>query len=1104
MIIEKNQSGNVPVDDPPPYTEHMNASDEELAGVIAADQDLTAYKAHGKGLDSKATIAQDGRINVTMNVKKALPGTLPTNYANEIREFAVDPVLLSTSSSDDAEDLGLREGGRVPRLSVVVMIVGSRGDVQPFLALGQELLRHGHRVRIATHGTFREFIKEAGLEFYNIGGDPHELMSYMVRNPGLMPGWTSLTNGDIPRKQRMLSEILNGCWDACSQPDIDGKPFIADAIISNPPAFAHVHCAEALGIPLQLSFTMPWCPTAAFPHPLVNISQSNAEPGLTNYLSYGLAEMMTWQGLGGVINEFRTSKLGLSALNVRSGPGLVDRLKIPWTYCFSPLLVPRPIDWQNHIDVVGFYFLNLASSYSPSTTLATFLASGPPPIYIGFGSVVVEDPEKVTQVIFEATRLAGVRALISAGWGGLGNTQVPPHVFILGNVPHDWLFTKVFAVCHHGGAGTTAIGLQLGKPTIIVPFFGDQPFWGNMVWKSGAGPKPIKPEKLGVERLKAAIEFCMTSAARDGARRLGEQIRAQNGVRNGVRSFHQHLPLLNMRCDLIPEELAVWWDPQHCLKLSALAAQVLNEEKLLNIHKLEIHRSKEYDTGLKSKTPFTGGVVEALLCVTSFSEGLVQMFTEPKKGLINTTVAIPRSIMHILESFTDEFAHFPALYGSAIREPGRPRDWKSGFKEGGKAFFFGLSDGITGLWTEPVEGYKSGGWKGALVGNMRSYANLAMRPTAGAFSLITYPVRGALMSLQRRDTATERHIRQLRVDQGRDASLQTPKSPRKPHFPPPVPPKDNIPAASTKSPTGEKSGAPHERVPGYDETLMPDNQTLYTDVDEGGLEGEEDMAESKKVKKDKKHSVGIVQREAHFERHLRSLHTVPLDTPGLRDEATRTVIIQAFRVAIKSENVKKRKKAMSKRVQWVITKGGAGTIADVTSQEAQYFADGQITTAVLTTNANVGRTATGNSTDLDSPSMAAPSFEPHAPRAGPSRLVKPPPAPRAGPSRLVKPPPLPPRQSTSSTTASAQEWTREDEELFIKQLEDAKLRSLSGDVSGTAHADGVGRDDASKRDYEAQLLHATLEWSEAPHIPSSPGFHSPQQSSSSTSTSTPL
>jgi UDP:flavonoid glycosyltransferase YjiC (YdhE family) len=182
-------------------------------------------------------------------------------------------------------------------LNVVVQIVGSRGDVQPFIALGMELKKYGHRVRIATHDTFEDFVQESGLEFYPIGGDPKELMAYMVKNPGLIPSMASLRKGDIQRKRKMIAEMLTGCWRACVDPDMKTqKPFVADAIIANPPSFAHFHCAQALGVPLHLMFTMPWSSTRAFPHPLANFKSEDIPAALINYASYGIVELLTWQG----------------------------------------------------------------------------------------------------------------------------------------------------------------------------------------------------------------------------------------------------------------------------------------------------------------------------------------------------------------------------------------------------------------------------------------------------------------------------------------------------------------------------------------------------------------------------------------------------------------------------------------------------------------------------------------------------------------------------------------------------------------------------------------------------------------------------------------
>ncbi|KAJ3506956.1 hypothetical protein NLJ89_g6575 [Agrocybe chaxingu] len=522
------------------------------------------YVSQGKGLTSVASISQDGRISVRFDLKDT--DSIPDISRNltDVEEFAVD-----------------QEWRDYPSMNIVIMIVGSRGDVQPYVALGQQLAKDGHRVRIATHETFRSFVGDAGLEFFNIGGNPQDLMSYMVKNPGLVPGIESLTNGDIKNKRKMLTEMIKGCWLSCHSPCPEiGRAFAADAIISNPPAFAHIHCAEALGIPLLMSFTMPWSPTTSFAHPLVNITNSNAGSGLSNYLSYVAADLLTWQGIGDIINTFRTKTLGLSPLTLRSGPDFVDRTKVPWTYCMSPALVPKPLDWKNHIDVVGFYFLDLASKYQPSPELAAFLEAGEPPVYIGFGSVVVDDPAAMSHTIFEATQQAGVRALVSAGWGGLGGVFVPPHIFMLGNVPHDWLFDneRVSAVVHHGGAG----------------------FLGKHDSQSGCRSETIHHRELTISKLTAAIKFATSPPAKSAAKQLAQKIRDEDGVRKGVESFYKHLPLLNMRCDLDPSRLAVWWSTEHCLKLSAFAAQALSDAKMLDLRSLTLHRPKEYKNRTKS------------------------------------------------------------------------------------------------------------------------------------------------------------------------------------------------------------------------------------------------------------------------------------------------------------------------------------------------------------------------------------------------------------------------------------------------------------------------------------------------------------------------
>ena len=158
--------------------------------------------------------------------------------------------------------------------------------------LGQTLRNIGHRVRLATHETFRKFVRGNALEFYPLAGDPAELMSFMVKNSGIIPSISSIAAGDLTKNRQILSEILESTWKACTMNDDEtGESFVAEAIIANPPSFGHIHCAHKLRIPLHIMFTMPWSPTTAFPHPLVNVDYSKASLEKVNMFSYIAIEM---------------------------------------------------------------------------------------------------------------------------------------------------------------------------------------------------------------------------------------------------------------------------------------------------------------------------------------------------------------------------------------------------------------------------------------------------------------------------------------------------------------------------------------------------------------------------------------------------------------------------------------------------------------------------------------------------------------------------------------------------------------------------------------------------------------------------------------------
>ncbi|KFY94097.1 hypothetical protein V498_04056 [Pseudogymnoascus sp. VKM F-4517 (FW-2822)] len=737
---------------------------EDQEGVHLEDDAPPAYEEVAGEVSVAANVMDNGRIDVRLNSR--LAGTLSKLMVKHEDVSHAPPTYLPQPTK-----------ARVS-LNIVIQVVGSRGDVQPFVALGNELQRSGHRVRLATHGTFKSFVTEANLEFYPIGGDPAALMAYMVKNPGLLPSMGALRSGEVQKKRAMMEEMMEGCWNACIEPDQDsGNPFVADAIIANPPSFAHIHCAEALGIPVHIMFTMPWTATEAFTHPLANIKTSNFDEKLTNRLSYAIVDWMMWQGLGDIVNTWR-DRHDLMPVPFSEGPFLPDLLKIPTTYCWSPALVPKPLDWPEHIDVCGFFFRK-APKYSPPPEIDAFLRAGPTPVYIGFGSIVIDDPEAFTTLILEAVEAAGERAIISKGWSKLGDavTNIPEDVLFIGDCPHEWLFQHVSAVIHHGGAGTTACGLANACPTMIVPFFGDQPFWGAMVATAGVGPEPIPHKLLTAAKLSEAIRFCLSKDAVDAAKQVSARMYNESGVQTAVASFHRNLHFENLSCDILPQYAAVWQTrvANKSLKLSKIAAELLIKEHLILPKDLKVYQSKPIHIITRRWDPVTAGSSSLLGTYSDVVSGATGIFSKPfdeykrsredgssssnSQVAGNMALASAKSIGRVHASLfkgtmldmplamAEGFRATPKLYGVSVPDHEPITDWKSGAKVAGKEFLDGFGGGLNGLFLKPIEAARKDGAKGFFVGMGKGTLALPTKLGSSSIGLLAYSGQGIYKSI---------------------------------------------------------------------------------------------------------------------------------------------------------------------------------------------------------------------------------------------------------------------------------------------------------------------------------------------------------------------
>mmetsp|Transcript_3340 Transcript_3340/g.10110 ORF Transcript_3340/g.10110 Transcript_3340/m.10110 type:complete len:1014 (-) Transcript_3340:101-3142(-) len=448
--------------------------------------------------------------------------------------------------------------GPVPPLHVAVLVVGTRGDVDPFCSAAIEIARRGHRVRIAAHAVYRGFVAEraekAGveLEFYPLAGDPRRLSQWMVESGGrLLPemSWKDLNVAN--EKMIMIQAILHSCWPACTDRDPDAPdwglaPFRAQAILSNPIAYGHVHCAEALRCPLLVAFPQPWTPTTEFPHvfaglPFTATDDDSRVRAAKNYASYKVVDELQWQGLDAP--TWRRDVLGLAPLHANAGSSLINDLRVPFAGMWSPSLLKRTADAGDHVCVVGAQRAPADDGGAIDEHLATFLAEGEPPIFLGFGSMVIGDPAVLWDLIVTAAEAAGERVVAQSSWSTLEGSKASPLVLAIGPMPHSRLFPKCGAAVHHGGAGTVHATLGAGLPTLVVPFFGDQPLWGEVCRRKGVGPAPIPFAELTSDNLAEAFRTLMRDEGmRARAREVAAELAAEDGVEGLVTAWTRSLP----------------------------------------------------------------------------------------------------------------------------------------------------------------------------------------------------------------------------------------------------------------------------------------------------------------------------------------------------------------------------------------------------------------------------------------------------------------------------------------------------------------------------------------------------------------------------------
>jgi sterol 3beta-glucosyltransferase len=409
-------------------------------------------------------------------------------------------------------------------MRIAIASLGSRGDVQPMAALAVALARRGHDVRLITHRGCAGIVDEPGVDFRRIDFDFRETLA-SADGRRLLHSGRNIAKG-LRAARALTRRNLEASWAGVAE-HTQG----VDLLVGETTSLVQMAAiGESRGVTCVYVFLQPRAPTRAFPNPFAPPPRVRL-PGWANRLHHKLIDQLLWQSVRSLVNDARHEMLGLPPWPFFGPYARFRREAPPVLMAYSGHVLPRPADWAADIEVTGYWFLERSAAWQLPSGLAAFLEAGPPPVYVGFGSMTLADPEATATLVLAAVAKAGCRAVIAAGWGGLRPQQLSPDVFALEEAPHDWLFPRMAAIVHHGGAGTTAAALRAGVPAVIVPFMGDQYFWSQILARKGVTSAAVPRIRLTVPALSSAIKQALNDPAmRERAAALGALIREEDGV----------------------------------------------------------------------------------------------------------------------------------------------------------------------------------------------------------------------------------------------------------------------------------------------------------------------------------------------------------------------------------------------------------------------------------------------------------------------------------------------------------------------------------------------------------------------------------------------